>query len=591
MAIVAISLFAACGTSNNAAKQKDKVDVATADVAGADADTIDYNTRLRLSFFYQEAAKQQALGNYDAAYELLLHCKQIAPNAAEVYYALSGFDNNINSKEMAIADIRRAAELSPANSTYQEQLAMTYIATKDYSNAVKAYEKLYAANPDRTDVLDILLKLYGEQKKYQKMLHTVDRMEAADGVSEKTVGAKMQIYSKMGFQYRYKEYLTLKKFVNRYPNDLSYQLVMGSWLLEHNDKKGAYNILQKVLKEDPNNASAKLMLADYYRDMKQVSVADDIEMSLLKSQQTPTETKMQILQGYIKDSERQGGDSTKVLQLFDVALAEKQKESDIAELYEAYLTLKKMPQDSIENALKMILDIAPDNKDARIRLIGFLLKKNDDDELINTCKQAIEYNPEEVTFYYFLGFEYYTKKNDDSMALEILQKGVEQAEDSSEPSLVSDMYAMIGDILQSKGQLKEAFAAYDKCLDWKEDNVECLNNYAYFLSENGGNLAKAEQMSYKTIKAEPKNSVFLDTYAWILFNEKRYTEAKIYAEQALANDSTNNYIYFEHAGDIYIMLGEKDKAVELWKKAIDAGGDAKALEKKIKYKKYFAKDE
>ncbi len=53
-------------------------------------------------------------------------------------------------------------------------------------------------------------------------------------------------------------------------------------------------------------------------------------------------------------------------------------------------------------------------------------------------------------------------------------------------------------------------------LQWKDDNVMALNNYAYYLSEQGKDLHKAESMSYKTIKAEPNNGTYLDTYAWIL---------------------------------------------------------------------------
>ena len=63
-------------------------------------------------------------------------------------------------------------------------------------------------------------------------------------------------------------------------------------------------------------------------------------------------------------------------------------------------------------------------------------------------------------------------------------------------------------------------------------------------------------MSFKTIKAEPKNGTYLDTYAWILFMEERYHEAKIYIDQAIANlDSTqNNNTVIEHAGDIYAII-------------------------------------
>ena len=59
----------------------------------------------------------------------------------------------------------------------------------------------------------------------------------------------------------------------------------------------------------------------------------------------------------------------------------------------------------------------------------------------------------------------------------------------------------------------------------------------------------------------------------------------------MANDSTEDMHsdIYEHAGDIYAMLGNTDKAVELWQKAADRGGDSKLLRRKIKRRKYIQK--
>lgn len=546
-------------------------------------DTASYNTKLRLRYFFEEAARQQSLGNYDAAYDLLLHCKRINPDAAEVYYALSSYDDGLNSKQMAIADIRRAAELSPVNTTYQERLAMTYIATGDFKNAISAYEKLYATSPDRTEVLEILLKLYNQTKNYDKMIFTISRMENADGENEKTVLSKMHAYSMQG--KKKEEYRTLKNFVDRYPNDLSYQVMMANWLLQNGNKQQSLSILQKVQKTDPGNMAAQLSMIDYYRAENLDSIAVEMEEKLLLNPRTASDTKLTIMRNVVSRSEEAGGDSAKVLQLFHRLLAQKQKTSDIAEMYVAYMSLKKMPQDSIVAGLRLVLDISPDNKGARMELIKELWGKADNDEMISICKPAIEYNPDEMVFYYFLGVVYVQQGRDD-LALDVLRKGLAQATDSSEPAFVSDMYSYIGEILHEQGKVEEAFAAFDSCLQWKDDNVECLNNYAYFISEYGGDLSKAEQMSYKTIKAEPQNCSFLDTYAWILFQEKRYSEAQIYIEQALANDSTDSCVLLEHAGDIYIMLGQEDKALDYWRRALKAGGENAVIERKIKLGKY-----
>ena len=63
---------------------------------------------------------------------------------------------------------------------------------------------------------------------------------------------------------------------------------------------------------------------------------------------------------------------------------------------------------------------------------------------------------------------------------------------------------------------------------------------------------------------------FVDTYAWVLFRLKRYEEARIYIDQALAAlpETAENASVFDHAGDIYLLCGERSKALEFWKKAL-----------------------
>lgn len=193
------------------------------------------------------------------------------------------------------------------------------------------------------------------------------------------------------------------------------------------------------------------------------------------------------------------------------------------------------------------------------------------------------YNPDEMAFYYFTGLARYYQKDDDG-ALDAFQRGTSVINSKSNPDIVSDFYAIMGEIYHNKGQNDKAYAAFDSCLQWKPDQVMTLNNYAYFLSVDGKDLKKAEEMSAKTIKTEPKNSTYLDTYAWILYKEGRYTEAKLYIDQALANlsDSAMRADLLEHARDIYCAAGLREQALKYWTQAVKAGsGNAAALRQKI----------
>ena len=108
-----------------------------------------------------------------------------------------------------------------------------------------------------------------------------------------------------------------------------------------------------------------------------------------------------------------------------------------------------------------------------------------------------------MVFYYFQGMAQYQKHENDA-ALQTFRKGVSQIKADSNPDVVSDFYALMGEILHEKGRLAGSFQAYDSCLQWKPDNIAAMNNYAYYLSEANKDLPKAEQLSYKTIKAEPE---------------------------------------------------------------------------------------
>jgi tetratricopeptide (TPR) repeat protein len=547
---------------------------------------LDYNTSQRFKYFYLEAINQQNKGNYAAAFDLLNHCQEINPNAAEVYFMRSAYYSMLKNDSLMVADIERAAALNPTNTTFMERLGQIYIGMGKFPKAIETYEKIFANTRDRDDVLNILIQLYDRQKDYDNMLRTIDRLESLEGSSEEITLARMRVLALKGDKEA--ELAELKSLSEKHPNDMNYHVMMGNWLLQNDRADEALKEYDYVLKMEPDNLMAQMSMLDYYRNVGEDSLANDLQEKMLINEDTPINSKMTLMRKVVADNEQEGGDSTQVLDLFHRILAKPQKTTDMHELYAAYMTLKKMPQDSINQALRDALEIAPDNAGVRLELIQAEWGKKNFDEVIRLSRAAQEYNPDEMAFYYFMGLAHFQKDERDE-ALNSFQRGVAQINESSNKEIVSDFYAIMGDILHEKGREKEAYAAYDSCLQWKPDNIGCLNNYAYYLSEQGKDLQRAEQMSYRTIKAEPQNSTYLDTYAWILFMQERYEESKLYIDQAVQNDSTVSVVILEHAGDIHAKVGEMDKALDFWRKARDNGSDSKVLIRKIKLRKYLKK--
>ena len=533
---------------------------------------------------FLEAMVQRQKGNSDAAFDLLQRCTEINPEASESYYFLSQYYKVLKDNDKAMEMVQKAAALDPDNTIYSETLMQTYIGLRQYKKAAEMTEHLYEKHKDREDLLELLFQLYQHEQDWDHAINILDRLEAINGKNERLSYAKSEIFSRKGDKKA--AIAEMKGLADRYPNEMNYLGMYGDMLMMNNETEKALDIYQRILREEPNNTRAQVSMLGYYRETNDsTSAATTLEQLLLNSA-VPTEQKITLMRQEVMRSEELGGDSTRVMELFHKILSQRQENSDIASLCAAYMNLKQMPHESIVPVLEQILTIEPDNAAARLQLVSYAWNEENNDRVIALCQEARQYNPEEMAFYYYQGMAYY-KKDDKDMALGTFQNGIGVINDDSSPDIVSDFYAVMGDLLHQKGLAKEAFEAYDSCLQWKDDNIMCLNNYAYYLSELGQQLDKAEQMSLKTVKADPKNATYLDTYAWILFMQKRYAEAKIYIEQALQNDSDASAVIIEHAGDIYIMNKDTERALELWQKAQREDSGNKILARKIKLKKYI----
>ena len=541
---------------------------------------------------FLDALCQREKGNSDAAFDLLRHCVEIDSTRSEAYFYLAHYYGMLKQKGTMLRYMKKCVELEPSNTTYLETLANIYITQRQYAEGIDVLERLYDKSRDRDDVLGMLVQLYEQQQDYDKAIYTLNRLETHEGKTERLSIGKSGLYTQKGDKKA--AISEMKLLADQYPNDNNYRCLYGNTLYVNGQKKKALAIFDQILKEDPDNRNALMAMLAHYNDQHDSLSAHRMIERILLNKSTSTEDRVTLMRQVIGESEQAGGDSTHVLQLFRQMLDLPQSDADLALFCATYMSLKKMPKDSIGQVLERALKIAPDNAAARLQLVSYAWQAEDKDKVIALCSDARQYNPDEMAFYYYQGIAYYQKNQLDE-ALDAFQNGIGVITQQSDPAIVSDFYAVMGDIMHQKGMDREAFAAYDSCLQWKDDNIGCLNNYAYYLSIKGQQLDKAEQMSYRTIKAEPKNATYLDTYAWILFMQKRYSEARIYIDQTLQNDSDSAAVLLEHAGDIYYHAGDAEKALALWQQALERATDDKeitgprkqVLIRKIKLKKYL----
>ena len=569
--LVAWVLVGACASSK-------KVAMETADGGMSEADA------RRHDYYFLEATRQREAGNHADALALYEHCLSIHPQSAAVMYELAQYYAFLQQPERSRALLEKSVALQPDNFWYRQTLGAYYRSVKEVDKAIAVYEEMSRQFPARGELLMMLMDLYSQQKDYANLIKTLDRLEVKEGKSEQLSMEKYRIYLQMGDKE--KAFTEIENLSKEYPNDLRYRVMLGDSYLDNGRADEAYAIFQEALAADPENAQAQLSLAAYYERMGMDSLFYAQQEAVLMNRKLDSGVKVEVMRRIILQNEQAGGDSTRVFQLFTRLLAAPQEDAAMATLCYSYMQHKQMDDSMAVPVLEKILEVEPDNIAARYSLLMVAVRKNDYEEAVRICEPAIQYNPEELAFYYYLGVSYFqTDRNPD--ALSVLQKGVLQVNPQSDKKLVSDFYTFIGDLHHSMDNQPACYEAYDSALVYNPDNIGVLNNYAYFLSLERCDLDRAEEMSYRTVKAEPKNDTYLDTYAWILFEKGRYTEARIYIDEAMKNGGAESATIVEHSGDIYFMLGEEDKALEFWKQAADMEHESKTLEQKIKQRRYI----
>ena len=500
-------------------------------------------------------------------------------DAAWYYLALVAMKDG--EPELTEEYLRRAVELDPENFWYRYRLSRLYAVTQRPELTIDMYKSMLEDFPKKSDLYLDMMELYAAQGEYEKALDTLKEIETIFGINESVAMYRFNLLRALGRQEE--AYQSLESYNKEYSSPFVLSTLADYQMSMYNDST-ALAYYNEALDIVSDYSPALLGKAEALRMTRRYSEYFDVLDKYVSSTSAPASAKSEYLMAVVQRTD------PKFIRSFSHQLdsmmnkAVKVHPTDSTLLRTAGIYYYSTDRnEKAEELFRANVQAWPESYSASADFVEYLMYAEKWNELSEEGRKAYDRFPKETAFLEMASVGDYNLKEYDKV-LQICRKVLDVAPNDSSSTLRA--WSTMGDIYHQLGDTKKAYKAYDKALKVNPDYVYVLNNYAYYLSEEGKNLKKAYAMSRKTIEAEPDNATYLDTFAWILYLQGKALEAKPFFKHAMLYGGKDSAVILDHYAEVLYALKEYDMAFVYWNMARQKNdGDIPDLDEKIQMRK------
>lgn len=526
---------------------------------------------------FHEAMRFKQKGQYPQAIASFEVCKSLNPNDDAVHYALAQLYLLTQQMPKSAEAIQMAVKLDPKNKWYIQEYAYMLFETKNYKEAANQFKTLSKIEPQNVEWLFSYAEALMRAGDFQSAVKALDKLENEIGVNPELSVQKFSLYRKI--KQDEKALSEIEKALAVFPSNVQLLANLVDFYFEKKQDEKAFAYLIQLAEHDPTNGNAHLALAQYYDQKGERKKSYEELIKAFKCDDVKADTKVKIV---LSMFENQYKLEPEMLELSTILVNQYPTDARVYTVRGDFY-LKDKKEDLALDDFKKALEFDKTRFIIWEQVLLMEYQKQDFASLYNDASVCLEYFPSQAKVYLFF-----------AMAANQLKKFEETEEKialgldliSNDVLMKAEMLAQKGEALFALKKLKEGKEAYEQSIALDSKNVLYKNNYAYRLALAKQDLDKAESLIKQVLETNDKESHFIDTYGWILFQKGKYEEALTQFNLAL-NISPNDKHITEHLGDALFKLGKIENALENWKKAKELGSSNLKLNEKIEKKTYY----
>jgi len=469
-----------------------------------------------------------------------------------------------NRLEEALDHARRAVELDPEDDASRIFLGQLYRIRRE----VAAAEEILrddAGEPVSPDAAFLLYQIYMDGGSFEPALRVARWLveNEPDGLRGRV--AEANVYERMERPADAEH--ALRQALEQEPGNLRIYGALARMLRQNGDYEAEIALYDEVLRLYPHDHSTLVALGE-----AQLAIEDiDGSIATFESieQHYPEDLQSAVRLGYLlfeahrfEYAERR----------FARVLAANPDEHEVA----FFLGVVRRRRGDGDGAIAAFESIPEQHRyfpEARAQIASVLERRGDYEQALAEIERANAERPSRELDIYAATLR--AKTGDLEGAVASVESML-----SEEPEN-DDLLFNLGVVYGEARRTEEALACMQQALEKNPDNASALNYIGYTWAEKGVKLDEAEEMISRAIELRPEDGYIVDSLGWVyymrarpLVDSGRSKEARPLLDRALselerAHELTGgDPVISEHLGDTYLLLDQKERALEKFEEAI-----------------------
>lgn len=525
---------------------------------------------------FHSAVRLKAKSQYRDAITAFDSCFVARPADDAAAYGMAQCYLALNDRTNAAKYTELASKLDPDNRWYTQELAYMYFEQQKFAESAACFKKLVALEPRNVDWWYGYAEVLKRTNKFDEAIDAYSKMEEQTGSIPDISIQKFNLY--VLSKQPDKGVAEINNARKTYPDDISLIATLVDYYFGTRQMEKGQLMLEELVKNDPMNGRAYLLLGELYSKQNKRAEAYDSYSKAFDGEGVTIDQKVNVILYYYETQQ------VIEKEVFDLANQLIQKHPNDAKGYSVLgdLHVQNKSKPEALKAYKKALEFDDSKYPIWNQVLLMEYENRAFQDLYTDARKCAAIFPSlpNVQLLYTIASNQLGRYTEALNAAEIGKELV-----INDPGLESEFYAQMGESYFMQKDFKQGIVWFEKAIATDPTNLLAKNNYAMNLAISKTDVETANELVQQLLQAAPNNAAFMATKGLVELQMKNYSEA--FSILKKVNElQPNEANYVEYLGDAAFFSGEVNFAVENWKKAKNLGSKNKTLDKKITDRKY-----